>query len=158
MFVVDKWKLCSFFRDKSKISSLFSVAFDTSFFLLTEKAITLNQIKTRNEGRANEQKEVPKETSRTIRFNKSWKTKKQSWKNFNRISPLHFAVLRWCPFQATHTNLLKTPPKTDGLFIRDYTIVRRLIPLGSLKDSELTFISDLPQQRELRLEGQAWKR
>ncbi len=43
--------------------------------------------------------------------------------------------------------LLMTQLKVEELFIRDYVVVRRLIPSGG-KRLELTFISDLPRQKE----------
>lgn len=63
------------------------------------------------------------------------------------------AVFYWCHKELRRLYLVMTQIKTEGFFIRDYVVVRRLIPPGC-KRLGLAFISDLPRQRERGLERQ----
>lgn len=67
--------------------------------------------------------------------------------------PSTIAVFYWCHKELHRLYLVMTQIKTEVLFIRDYVVVRRLIPSGC-KRLGLTFISDLLRQRQRGLKRQ----
>ncbi len=72
--------------------------------------------------------------------------------NHTRSFPVQFLRFTGTKKDLHRLYLLMIQLKLEGLFIRDYVVVRRLIPSGG-KRLGLTFMSDLPRQRDGESEG-----
>ena len=149
--------MCIFLMKQSKLSSHSYVEFHIGFPPPTKKS---------NQMRPNEKQRSQKTSYsalQTLQNNDACKNIYLSWEkkdSFSCSSTVLFKIQRshwelpstiaapyWCHRELQRLYLVMTQVKTEGLFIRDYAVVRRLIPSGG-KRLGLTFISDLPRQRE----------